>query len=271
MSTSAQKRKAGDRGRVPYRFTAKQVMKMIATGIIADGEDVELWDGILYKMTKGELHNQIVMLTADAIRTVTPREKYHVREEKSNSDGPHSLPEPDVTVVRGKMGVLTPRPPDLERVALVVEVDHHTAYADGTVKYSRYAERRIPVYWLIEAKQQIVLVFDTPQGAGAEAHYARTQRYSGDDRDPDRPRRPGGRPRRGVAVVPGAGSRPDTLSRISAGNHFTGRPQPSALPVRSARWLRRAGPRGRRRRRSDRRGLGTFPPRSGHKPSGRAA
>ena len=85
-----------------------------------------------------------------------------------------------MTVVRGKLGVLTPRPPDLERVALVVEVDHHTAYADGTVKYSRYAERRIPVYWLIKAKQQIVLVFDTPQGAGAEAHYARTQRYSGD-------------------------------------------------------------------------------------------
>jgi len=184
MSTSAQKRKAGDRGRVPYRFTAKQVMKMIATGIIADGEDVELWDGILYKMTKGELHNQIVMLTAHAIRAVTPPEVYHVREEKSNSDGPYSLPEPDVTVVRGKLGVLTPRPPDLERVALVVEVDHHTAYADGTVKYSRYAEARIPFYWLIEAKQQIVLVFDTPQGTGAEAHYARTQRYSGDTEIP---------------------------------------------------------------------------------------
>ena len=70
MSTSAQKRKAGDRGRVPYRFTAKQVMKMIATGIIADSEDVELWDGILYKMTKGELHNQIVMMTAKAIDRV---------------------------------------------------------------------------------------------------------------------------------------------------------------------------------------------------------
>ncbi len=180
MSTRTQKRKAEDRGRTPYRFTATQVMKMIKAGIIADGEDVELWDGILYKMTKGELHNQIVMLTADALRAVTPREEYHVREEKSNSDGLHSLPEPDVTVVRGKLGVLTPRPPDLERVALVVEVDHHTSHADRTVKYSRYAERRIPVYWLVKAKQRIVLVFDTPQGAGAEAHYARRQRYSGD-------------------------------------------------------------------------------------------
>jgi Uma2 family endonuclease len=155
-------------------------MRMIAAGIIADDEDVELWDGTLYKMTKGELHNQIVMLTAAALRDVTPREEYHVREEKSNSDGRYSLPEPDVTVQRGKLGVLTPRPPKLERVALVVEVDHSTARSDRIVKYSRYAERRIPVYWIIRAKQRIVLVFDTPQGAGAEAHYARSQRYSGD-------------------------------------------------------------------------------------------
>jgi Uma2 family endonuclease len=184
MSTRTQKRKAGDRGRAPYRFTAKQVMKMIATGIIADDEDVELWDGTLYKMTKGELHNQIVILTADALRAVTPGNEYYVREEKSNSDGRYSLPEPDVTVQRGKKGVLTPRPPKLERVALVVEVDHSTARSDRIVKYSRYAERRIPVYWLIRAKQRIVLVFDTPQGVGAEAHYARSQRYSCDEEIP---------------------------------------------------------------------------------------
>src|SRR5689334_7823553 len=92
MSTRTRKRTTGDRGRTPYRFTAAQLMKMIHTGIIADGEDVELWDGTIYKMTKGELHNQIVMLTADVLRDVTPREGYHVREEKSNPDGRHSLP-----------------------------------------------------------------------------------------------------------------------------------------------------------------------------------
>src|SRR5947209_18046133 len=118
-NTRKRKRRTRDRGRRLYRFTAAQLMKMIHSGIIADGEDVELWDGIIYKMTKGELHNQIVMLTADLLRAVAPREGYHVREEKSNSDGPISLPEPDVTVQRGALGVLTPRPPELEQVALV--------------------------------------------------------------------------------------------------------------------------------------------------------
>ena len=114
MSTRTQKtRKTGDRGCAPPIISRPiSSAKMIKAGVISDDEDVELWDGILYKMTKGELHNQIVILTAEVLRAVTPRETYHVREEKSNSDGPSSLPEPDVTVVRGEAGLaLRPRPP----------------------------------------------------------------------------------------------------------------------------------------------------------------
>ena len=68
MTTDARKsrRRARDRGRVVYRLTSGQVMMMREAGIIEDGEDLELWDGVLYKMTKGELHNIIVMLVAEA-------------------------------------------------------------------------------------------------------------------------------------------------------------------------------------------------------------
>lgn len=59
-------------GRVPYKFSVDQVLRMIDQGIIADGEDVELFDGVLYKMTKGELHSCIVGLVGDAIRPLTP-------------------------------------------------------------------------------------------------------------------------------------------------------------------------------------------------------
>jgi Uma2 family endonuclease len=171
-------RKVRDRGRVPYRFTAKQVITMIETGLI-DGVDVELWDGILYKMTKGELHNSIVMLTAQALRAVTPEEGHHVREEKSNKDGTHSLPEPDVAVARGKIGKARLMPPSLDDLSMVVEVDHHTARADGVVKLRRYAARRIPVYWIIKAKRRIVHVYDTPEGDGKSARYTHMRDYSG--------------------------------------------------------------------------------------------
>lgn len=184
MDARTRKKRAGDRGRVLYRLTADQVRKMIESGIIGDGEDVELWDGILYKMVKGELHNSIVLLTAEALRAVTPRGEYHVREEKSSKDGTSSLPEPDVAIARGKPGDTLPDPPGLDRMALLVEVDHHTARADATVKFSRYAARGIPVYWIIKAKRRFVQVYDRPQGAGKRAKYTQMRMFSGAEEVP---------------------------------------------------------------------------------------
>jgi Uma2 family endonuclease len=104
---------------------------------------------------------------------------YYVREEKSNQDGAYSLPEPDVAIARGRLEEARPGPPPLEQVALVVEVDHHTARADRVEKFSRYAARGVPVYWLIKAKRREVLVHDTPQGTGDSACYANTRAFTG--------------------------------------------------------------------------------------------
>jgi hypothetical protein len=105
-----------DRGRIPYRFTAAQVQKMIEAGVLAEGDDVELWDGVLYKMVKGELHHFIASQVADALRRLAPA-GYHVREEKSSAFGERSLPEPDVALCRGQKGDYLPHPPQLARLA----------------------------------------------------------------------------------------------------------------------------------------------------------
>src|SRR5947207_1376154 len=89
-----------DRGRVRYRFTGDQVLKMVELGIIPETTRIELWDGVIYWMTKHEPHNFSVAEVADALRRVVP-DGYHVREEKSARRGAYSLPEPDVAVARG--------------------------------------------------------------------------------------------------------------------------------------------------------------------------
>lgn len=184
MTTDAKttRKRAKDRGRVVYRLTGDQFMKMIECGII-DGAGIELWDGILYRMIKDELHNIIVMATADVLRRSIPRE-YHVREEKSSKDGGYSLPEPDVAVARGRLGDSLPDPPTLEQMAIVVEVDHHTSRSDGIVRFSRYAERGIPVYWIIKAERRFVEVYDTPKGRGKKARYTHMQSFSGTEEIP---------------------------------------------------------------------------------------
>ena len=117
MSTRARLPKViPDRGRLPYRLTADQVLAMVESGIVGEGEDVELWDGTLYRMVKGEYHNYIVSQVADAFRRSIPP-GHHVREEKSAAFGEHSLPEPDVAICRGNKGDYLPRPPQLARLA----------------------------------------------------------------------------------------------------------------------------------------------------------
>jgi hypothetical protein len=52
------------------------------------------------------------------------------------------------------------------------------------VKFSRYAARRIPVYWIIKAKRRFVQVYDTPQGRGKSARYTHMRTFSGTDAIP---------------------------------------------------------------------------------------
>ncbi len=181
IDTKARKKSPRDRWRFPYHFTAAQVMKMIELGIVDDSEDVELWDGMLYKMVKGELHNYIVSQVADALRAVTPND-YHVREEKSSKYGEFSLPEPDVAVARGSKADYLPEPPHLARMALLVEVSHHTRDADEGQKLRRYAEVGVPVYWILYAKRREVRVYSQPQGGGELARYDECAAFTqGDD------------------------------------------------------------------------------------------
>ncbi len=173
MATGSRKKQTRQRnsGRVPYLFKAAQVLRMIAEGIIPDDEDVELFDGVLYKMTKGELHNCIVGLIGDAIRPLVP-EGCHVREEKSTRKDDDSLPEPDVAVCRGKRSDYVPDPPPLDQIVLLAEVDHHSHQADHVDKFTAYAGAGIAVYWIVNAASRTVEVCTRPMAlAGGVATY----------------------------------------------------------------------------------------------------
>jgi Uma2 family endonuclease len=162
MATEVRKRtRTPHRDRVPYRFTADEVFRLIEAGIITD--HIELWDGVIYKVTKKELHNVLVGQVADAFRPMVPA-GFHVREEKSCQDGEYSLPEPDVTVVRGGRRDYLPDVPPLSRMALVVEVSHHSAKDDRETRLKRYAEVGLPVYWIVEVKRRVIDVYERPKG-----------------------------------------------------------------------------------------------------------
>jgi Uma2 family endonuclease len=165
-----------NRGRTLYRFTSAQVLKMIECGILGPDEDFELWNGAIYKLTKGELHNAIVSQIADLLRPLVPA-GYTVREEKSCTAGPRHLPEPDIAVCQGTRFEFLPNPAPLERLALIVEVDHHSETADHVVKLAKYARAGVPVYWVVQAEERRVAVHERPSTTERSAQYQTMRTY----------------------------------------------------------------------------------------------
>lgn len=159
-----------------YRLSAEQVGMMVEHGILPQGKKIELWDGILYRLARGELQNVITAAIADAIRRAVP-EGYQVRKEKPCSFGARSLPVLDVAVCRTGAADFPPKPPDLARLALVVEVDQTTKPHEQDDRHRRYAEAKIPVYWQVGAEDRLVSVYRKPEGVGEDARYRRRESY----------------------------------------------------------------------------------------------
>ena len=140
---------------------------MAEAGVIPEGGHVELLNGVLYEMTKGELHNVTVTAAADQLRPLVALDPgpHHVREEKSNTADPYSLPEPDVAVVQGGLRDYKPSPPPLSRLSLVVEVNRNSP-DDHTTKLALYAAAGVPVYWVVDVNEARVVVYTAPDGRG---------------------------------------------------------------------------------------------------------
>jgi Uma2 family endonuclease len=178
MSTQAKTKptNVSDRDRVPYLFSADQVLKIVESEIIPPDVDVELWDGVIYKLTKCELHNFIVAEVADLLRHLTPA-NFHVREEKCCSADPASLPEPDVAVCEGRRFDYLPDPPPLSKLNLVVEVSHHTDHADLVEKMAKYGEAGVPVYWVVHAIGRTLTVYTRPKPIRGGSRYSKWLTY----------------------------------------------------------------------------------------------
>ena len=154
-------------GRPVYRLTADQVLRMIDAGILTSHTNAELLDGVLYEMTKGELHNVIVTLIRKAIEPLIDQHApgHHLRVECSNTADPYSLPEPDLSVVAGGVCDYLPTPPPLSKLALVVEVDSSRS-SDDTGKLAKYATAAIPTCWVVDAPGRVVVVYTGPSEEG---------------------------------------------------------------------------------------------------------
>jgi hypothetical protein len=142
------------------RITAREAMRMVDAGILGEDEPVELLDGVLVEMSpQGQRHVAATTRLAERLRGIYARTA-QVLEEKPLATGPTDLPEPDVSVVRGRIEDYAELPTGLDAI-LVAEVCWSSQSIDRR-KASIYALGGVEVYWLVDLATRKLELRTTP-------------------------------------------------------------------------------------------------------------
>jgi len=142
------------------RWSRDEYDQMVATGIFAPGERVELIDGEILAVTpQGSAHATGIQLATDALRA-SIGSGVVVRAQLPLAADPHSEPEPDIAVVRG-----TPRDSceaHPTSALLIVEIADATLDHDRQRKGSLYARAGIQEYWIVNLNDRCVEIYRDP-------------------------------------------------------------------------------------------------------------
>lgn len=162
------------------RFDVAQLHAMLAAGILAEGEPLELIDGVLvYKdrseqgedpMTIGKRHNLVVKLLA-RIDPELQSHGCHIQTQGPLSLPPSDEPEPDGAVLRGDPRTYADRLPSGPDCSSVLEVADASLAYDRTKKLAVYARAGIPQYIIVNLAELCIEVYE--QVVPSEGRYAR--------------------------------------------------------------------------------------------------
>ena len=140
------------------RWSKSDYLRMAQTGILADGERTELFEGIiLTRSPNNPPHaNAVSRLTMLLTKHYF---KHIVRVQLPLDVKGDSLPEPDFAIV--KEDCIRPDAHPREAV-LVIEVADSSLHYDRHEKSSLYARSGIPEYWILNIPDQVLEIYSEP-------------------------------------------------------------------------------------------------------------
>ena len=158
------------------RLSAAEFDRLVAAGVFAEDEPLELLDGYLVtKMPKNPPHDSCLQLLEEALRPLLPT-GWCLRNQ-STLLLPTSRPEPDLCVVRGSGRSYVAQHPSAGDVGLLIEVADTSLSLDRLDKARLYAEAGIDIYWIVNFVDRQIEVHTSPsgQGYGQFSVYSATQ------------------------------------------------------------------------------------------------
>ncbi len=149
-------------------ITVDEFDRVIEEGIIGEDDQVELWDGcVVPKLPKSPRHRVTTRMTAKALDKVVPV-GWYATKEAAVVIGPRSRPEPDVAVIRSELEFDTSRDPAASECCLAVEVADSSLDDDRGKKLAGYGRAEIPVYRIINLRENQVEVYSDPDVIGGQ-------------------------------------------------------------------------------------------------------
>jgi hypothetical protein len=159
-----------------YRFSVKQYDNLIASGIIASGQRVELLEGwLVEKVAYNPPHDGTICRVERRLARVLP-EQWLIRVQSAVTLD-DSKPEPDLAVVRGPEEKYFLRHPVPKDIGLAIEVSDSILEQDRSVKGPLYARNRLPIYWIIDLANATLEVYMQPR-AGRNPTYRQHNIYT---------------------------------------------------------------------------------------------
>ncbi len=148
-----------------YRLRVEDYDKMIEQGIFDEDERIELWDGVLIKMSpKGIKHRNSTYLTSTFFQERFGRNVITQSQDPIRLND-FSEPEPDVVLAQAPLSKYALTHPTPEDIYLVVEV------AESSIDYDRrkafkYARNGIPQYLILNLNTNEIEDYREPSADG---------------------------------------------------------------------------------------------------------
>jgi Uma2 family endonuclease len=159
-----------------HRWTREEYHDLAEAGFLGEDDPVELIEGEIIRMSpQNTPHAVAVRLVRRVLQRIFPGNEYLVDEQLPLALGPHSEPEPDVSVVEGHPRDFLDDHPS--SALLVVEVAEASLQFDRTRKRTLYARHDLPEYWIVNLADQQLEVHRGPAGES----YAETTVHAADE------------------------------------------------------------------------------------------
>lgn len=162
------------RGELPplVPITVDQFHQMIRSGIVREGDPIELIDGLLVRKDRSRRGDNIMshgprhaLLVSRLVRQFAPwsdTHRHHVQVQLPVVLTNINAPEPDIAIVRDSEEDFATQHPGPNDVVLVIEVADSSLATDRSTKQRLYASAGIPDYWLVNLPDSQVEVFEQP-------------------------------------------------------------------------------------------------------------